>query len=976
MRINSLHIYGFGKWIDQKIDFNHSSFITIVGDNETGKSTIRSFILFMLFGLSPQQRQHFLPKHGGQLGGKLSIVAADGNDYMIERFHDRNNCEAICYDQAGQRLPSDWLTNQLHGVDRSLYNKIFNFDVFSLQVEGGLSKDQLGQVLLSVGMTGSDRIYQAEKQLQTVIQTIFRPRGTKPELNQILKQLIDKERQLKQLEDSIAIYEKSQKQRMVYQNQIAAKQEELAKENEQFVLFKEQERIYQSIEDYHLVVEQLKQLPDTVYFPEQGEKRYQSLKEQLQPLQTDQRVAAQKLIELKEELEQIQAQLLPTDIRNQLVNRLDEIANYQSHFNEYQQLERQIAEKTRMIKEGLGQSKLNITEADLLDLPINFTTKEIWQQLADQYTRLTEQVPNLDQSLLKLEKNEQQLTTKLNALKEKTLSTVEKNILEKELEQMDRTFVDSPGKKSNPFNQFQKKNRYLNFISISVMFLSLALMIFNRQEEFLILPFVIIFIVGCFILFKPIKFKGEMIEALEKQAEQESEQSIKRRDDLIRRIAQHDENRDAVLLIQQELKQINIEKMKLTEQLAILTMENERMEQSIYEQQDNFSFLAHIPVEFWPDLAKQLIEVIDLIEQRQQLDIDRDRELVWLNSFEEKIRANFADLIQESQLSFQQVLNQLQELSIQQQNFFVQEQRIQQRISQQEGIHNEIRAKMAPLQEEMEGLLEKVGVETEEQWTKLAQQYERWSILKEQKAELIRQIKLHLPDHLVGNILAGQYDSLSQLEIKIKTSQVKMTELNQELNSLYQKEAEQQAILKQQEQSKKVLNLKHDYYFIKEKFNEEAKRWLTYQLALEQIQQTKERFQRSYLPFVLEKATHYLNEITDGRYVLVEFDQTLQQLYLLTNDGDAYQANELSQGTLDQLFVAIRLGISSWLAKHIQLPFLIDDGFVHFDSNRQKQIYAILKDLKDIHQIIYFTKENSDFVQDRDREDQSIIYLS
>src|SRR5699024_9456215 len=98
MKIKQLHIYGFGKWQDQRWDLSEQQLSVIVGDNEAGKSTIRAFILFILFGLSPQQRQRYLPKRGGQLGGRLVVQASNGQDYTIERIENRSNAEAVCYD--------------------------------------------------------------------------------------------------------------------------------------------------------------------------------------------------------------------------------------------------------------------------------------------------------------------------------------------------------------------------------------------------------------------------------------------------------------------------------------------------------------------------------------------------------------------------------------------------------------------------------------------------------------------------------------------------------------------------------------------------------------------------------------------------------------------------------------------------------------------------------------------------------------
>ncbi|WP_440896294.1 AAA family ATPase [Amphibacillus sp. Q70] len=975
MKINNLYIYDFGKWQNKMIDFNQQSLITIIGNNEAGKSTLRGFILFMLFGLSPQQRQPYLPKHGGQLGGKLVVTTDDEETYTIERFHDRNNGDAICYDQAGQKLPSDWLTHQLNGVDRSLYNKIFNFDVFSLQVEGGLSREQLGQVLLSVGMTGSDRIYQAERQLNTFLQSKFKPKGTNPELNQILKQLVEKERQLKQLDDSIQVYEEHQRLRLTYQSQIREKQKELEQVNEQFVLYKEQERIYRSIEAYHLIVEQLSEFPKVLSFPEQGEGRYQQVKEQLQPLKADQQVAQQQLADLEEDLSQIEAELLSSTDRELILASLEQAAIYQEHSHENKHLQRQIDEKNQAIEQRITQLKLNLTEADIVELPINYTTSEIWQQLADQKISLNDQMPNLDQSLDKLKENEQQLEVKLSGLKEKTLAKLEKESFEKELEQIDRRFDQQSGVNADYFIQLKKRNRYINMISMGVMIVSLILMI-NEQTWFNWILFLTVLIVGSFFLAKQIKLRRKQIIVVDELAEQQLAQLINRRDELTQKIAQHEEHRDSVLMIEQELKQNKTEQLKLTEQLAVLKMTEQRTEQTLIEQQTSFPFLAHISVKYWPDLAKRLSEIIELIGQRKQLVVEQIDELEWMASFEEDILNKFNDFFKQDQLTFQQLLRQLQDISVQQDHLLEQKDKLQKRLNEQEKSLTQIKAKRVPYQEEMDQLLVFAGVDTEEQFIKRARQYEQWYALKEQREDLARQIKLHLPDHLVTDILSGHYLSISELEAKIKTNQEKITAINQELKELYQKEAEQHAILKQQEQSKKTLNLKHDYYFVKEKFNEEAKKWLTYQLALKQIEKTKEIFQTSYLPVVLDKTAKLLAKMTNHRYVKVEFDQEQQQLYLLTEDGEPYQVNELSQGTLDQLFIAIRLAISSWLAQHISLPFLIDDGFVHFDSQRQKQVHEILDELKDLHQVIYFTKTHKGFVQDKKIDGYHFIKLS
>src|SRR5690625_3355780 len=94
MKFKKAWIYGFGKWIDHIIHFEngHSSFICLYGENESGKSTLQQFILYMLFDLPPRKRKFYYPKRGNQFGGQLTIVDSKEGTFNIERISDRLTC--------------------------------------------------------------------------------------------------------------------------------------------------------------------------------------------------------------------------------------------------------------------------------------------------------------------------------------------------------------------------------------------------------------------------------------------------------------------------------------------------------------------------------------------------------------------------------------------------------------------------------------------------------------------------------------------------------------------------------------------------------------------------------------------------------------------------------------------------------------------------------------------------------------------
>ena len=87
MIIKSLEIYGYGQFVQRKIEFNRQ-FTEIFGENEAGKSTIQAFIHSILFGFPTKKSKEprLEPRLGNQYGGKLSLIFDDGIEAEVERI--------------------------------------------------------------------------------------------------------------------------------------------------------------------------------------------------------------------------------------------------------------------------------------------------------------------------------------------------------------------------------------------------------------------------------------------------------------------------------------------------------------------------------------------------------------------------------------------------------------------------------------------------------------------------------------------------------------------------------------------------------------------------------------------------------------------------------------------------------------------------------------------------------------------------
>lgn len=108
--------------------------------------------------------------------------------------------------------------------------------------------------------------------------------------------------------------------------------------------------------------------------------------------------------------------------------------------------------------------------------------------------------------------------------------------------------------------------------------------------------------------------------------------------------------------------------------------------------------------------------------------------------------------------------------------------------------------------------------------------------------------------------------------------------------------------------------------------------------------------------------------ITNNRYSQVFFDQETNQVKVEDKSSQVFTPRQLSAGTYDQLYFAIRLGLGQKLLDEKTGFFIMDDPFIKADKNRLKQQLDMLLDLsKKGWQVIYFTakKEVEDYLADK-----------
>ncbi|MDI6552371.1 AAA family ATPase [Leuconostoc falkenbergense] len=235
MKIKQVHISGFGKWSQVAFDFN-SQLQIIVGQNESGKSTLRAFIVGILFGFpsKKQSKNVYDPQDGSRYGGDLVVETANG-DFRIARFDRTQSTLTIIRlaDQHEITNPEEWLSNELSPLTRQSFDDIFNFSEQDLIQMKQISAPDLQKLLLNLGAVGSTQWLEIATEFDKQADKLFASRATgRRSLNQAVHSYEVSETELAKQSEQLKIFLDDQQTASELTQSVAMLEKELDKSQE------------------------------------------------------------------------------------------------------------------------------------------------------------------------------------------------------------------------------------------------------------------------------------------------------------------------------------------------------------------------------------------------------------------------------------------------------------------------------------------------------------------------------------------------------------------------------------------------------------------------------------------------------------------------------------------------------------------------------------------------------------------------
>ena len=139
----------------------------------------------------------------------------------------------------------------------------------------------------------------------------------------------------------------------------------------------------------------------------------------------------------------------------------------------------------------------------------------------------------------------------------------------------------------------------------------------------------------------------------------------------------------------------------------------------------------------------------------------------------------------------------------------------------------------------------------------------------------------------------------------------------------------------------------------------QSERYLHYRLAKTILEKGIERFREKHQSPVLKRAGELFEIFTCGSFGELRsdyFGSENPELIGVRPSGEKVAVEGMSQGTRDQLYLALRLAhLETRLENGEALPFIVDDIMIHFDDERAKAALSELGRLSDRTQVLFFT---------------------
>ncbi|MCD4844613.1 MAG: AAA family ATPase [Methanosarcinales archaeon] len=1028
MNIENIHIDGFGQFNQLSIDDLQPGLTIFKGNNEAGKSTLLSFIRCMLFDFpgARSASKFYPPLAGGNHGGRLVITTDSNERCVIERYAGNKNNVKVTFNNGVTGADAE-LSKLLNYIDKDIFNNIYAFGLDELQRFETLNNENIRANIYSAGIgTGRVSIPDVQKGLKNSVEVLYKKRGRNPEINQLVSEIEDMDRQISDIKNDQAKYDSLHADEQMRSNTINLLKDERSriqkKLNRIHDLISVQDD-WKNMQDARITLSDLPQIKD---FPEKGIDNLDRILEKI----TD----VEETISLSNEKSQVnKAQQERIIIDEELLVQRDTILDLGNGIEKYRSEKDQLPEQKQKLKNEystfldlLGDLGPKWDEEMLNRFDRSIPAKETVIQKRKLIDEVKEHIEKIQTHLMQRNHDLKNIDDDINKIKEKihsTTVTITYEEMSRKMEALRNLRQKYPilTQKESELKSIQKEEAFFSAVRPAIT---------KTIQKAPFWPAVVMFLIGIMgliygyysgtFLFGSIFFILLCISAVAYYVSTRQNTPISGANTNGTGISQEDpkETRDFSNLKQQLIDEISSLKdlmqnyanscgFDIIPEPALLEKRDMELQETAYALKD----LSGLQDECGKlskkrdKLIQDSAELKETLNNKQQSLLRIDTQWKeWLLSYDldptlspESILEIFSTIksCYEKQKTIYTLKSQINSTES---SIHTYEERIQtllkqcgripcglsldmdlqkmredvedalnqtQQLNQLHTAHEDLvrdlstaKKRCDNLNIELSDLLSSGHSDNEDMFRKNARVWEKRLELYNEIQSSTKHIRKVSGD---GKLYDNLIDELEKADITdLKTDEEKYKDRLEELdNKLSINLDDRGAIhnkIEQLEHHEEGSKFRMEREIQKEQLHNRSRNWAALVIAQEILNKAIEIYEKERQPAVIIEAQSFFANFTARRYKRIYSPLDSADIFVEDRDGKVKGIDQLSKGTKEQLYLALRFGFIRYFGKQSEaIPIVFDEILVNFDPVRSQNASNAIRELAATNQILFFT---------------------
>ncbi len=240
----------------------------------------------------------------------------------------------------------------------------------------------------------------------------------------------------------------------------------------------------------------------------------------------------------------------------------------------------------------------------------------------------------------------------------------------------------------------------------------------------------------------------------------------------------------------------------------------------------------------------------------------------------------------------------------------------------------------------LETLAKLLGLENVEQAQALSKKAEEYWVLMAAVSERERQLEAFAHgrslDAFMGDLAATSEQGIQQNDERLQSE---LQEKQKSYDRLLIEKGNLEQQLRQMVDDERVTRMTMELESLQAKLDEMSREWMVLATSILLLDRSLEEFRKNQQGAIMELVRKNFSKLTMGRYIDVQADRYAEHTFhVVDHDQETKKPEQLSQGTREQLYLALRFAfVQQYCGQHEPLPIVMDDCFVNFDDNRLAQ---------------------------------------